>query len=104
MTVDTETMMANPKFQALTRARASLGWTLAAIMWIVYFGFILLDAFDKDDGRLLAKKIGDGTTSVAIIVGLVVLVSAFVLTAIYVAVANTKFDAMVRDIRQEVGQ
>lgn len=105
MAIDnTAAMMANPKFQALTRARAGLGWTLAVIMWVIYFGFILLDALDKDDGRLLAGKIEGGTTSVAIIVGLCVLVSAFILTAIYVVVANTKFDAMVRDLRQEVGR
>lgn len=96
--------MANPRFQDLTRSRATLGWTLTVIMLVIYFGFILLDAFDKTDGHLLATKIGSGTTSVGIIVGLGVLISAFVLVAIYVAVANSKFDAMTRALRKEVGQ
>ena len=56
----TKAMMANPTFQQLTRSRATLGWTLAAIMWIIYFGFILLVAFNKTDGMLLSGKITGG--------------------------------------------
>lgn len=95
----TQAMLANPKFQALTRSRASLGWTLSAVMWVIYFGFILLIAFDKG---LLAEVVVGHVTSLGIVVGFGVLVSAFVLVAIYVAVANTKFDRMARDLRREV--
>lgn len=96
--------MANPRFQALTRARSTLGWTLATIMWIIYFGFILLVAFNRTDGAILSAKVGTGTASVAIVAGFSILVTTFVITAFYVAVANSKFDRMTRELRDEVGQ
>ena len=37
----------NPKFQELVATRKSLGWTLSIVMLVIYFGFILLVAFDK---------------------------------------------------------
>ena len=97
----TQAIMANPRFQALHRARSTLAWTLTAIMLVIYFGFILLVAFDKP---LLAQKVAGEVTSLGIFVGLGVLVSAFVLVAIYVAVANTKFDRMNNALRAELGQ
>ena len=106
MSVDdgaTRAMMANPTFQQLTRSRATLGWTLTAIMWIIYFGFILLVAFNKTDGQILSTKIGPGsTTSVAIVAGFLILIVTFVVTAFYVAVANTKFDKLARQLSNEV--
>ena len=99
----TEAMLANPKFQELTRSRSALGWTLAAIMWIVYFGFILLVAFNKNDGHILSGKISQGaTTSIAIVAGFGLLVVTFVITAFYVAIANTKFDRLEAELRNEV--
>ncbi len=96
----TRAIMANPTFQKLTRSRATLGWTLSAIMWIIYFGFILLVAFDK--GFLGTVAFGQ-VTSMGIVIGLGVLISAFVLVAIYVVIANTRFDRLTRDLRREVG-
>ena len=97
----TQVIMANPRFQALHKARSTLAWTLTAIMLVIYFGFILLVAFDKP---LLARKVAGEVTSLGILIGLGVLVSAFVLVAIYVAVANSKFDRMTRALREELGQ
>ena len=94
----TQAMMANPKFQALVRARARLGWTLTAVMLAIYYGFILLIAYD---GGFLAQIVAGSATSLGLIVGLGVLVSAFVLVAIYVAVANTKFDRMTAVLTRE---
>ena len=97
----TQAVLANPRFQALHKARSALAWTLTAIMWVIYFGFILLIAFDKP---LLAQKVAGEVTSLGIFIGLGVLVSAFVLVAIYVAIANTKFDRMTAELREELGQ
>ena len=85
----------------MVRARSTLGWTLTAIMLVIYFGFILMIAFDK--GRL-SMVVAGSVTSLGLVIGMGVLLSAFVLVAIYVAVANTKFDAMTRDLREELGQ
>ena len=94
-------VLRNPKFQELVASRNSFAWTLTAVMLVIYFGFILLVAFDKP---LLATKIGDSTVSVGIVIGLGVIVSAFVLVAIYVARANGRFDALTREMRQEIGR
>ena len=53
-------------------------------MIIIYFGFILLVAYDKP---LLGTQIVPGL-SWGILLGALVIVSAWVLTAIYVAVAK----------------
>ena len=100
----TAEMMANPRFQRLTRARSTLGWILSSIVWVVYFGFILLVAFNKTDGHILSAKVGGGTTSVAIVAGFAILVATFIIVAIYVAVANSKFDRMTEELRAETGR
>ena len=94
-------VLRNPKFQELVETRNSFAWTLTALMLIIYFGFVLLVAFDKP---LLATKIGDSTVSVGIVAGLAVIISAFILVAIYVVRANGRFDDLTRDVRQEIGR
>ncbi len=88
----------SPRFQELVRQRARFAWTLTIAMLVIYFGFILLVAFAKP---LLASKIGDGVTSLGIILGLGVIVSAFVLTGIYVQRANSRFDELTRRLARE---
>lgn len=92
----------NPKFRALVAARKSLGWTLSIIMLAIYFGFILLVAFNKDLGNLLGAPLGAGSvTTVGIVIGLGVIISAFILTGIYVVRANAKYDELTRQIVEE---
>lgn len=96
---DHQRVLGNPKFQELVRTRSGFAWTLAAVMLAIYLGFILLVAFARD---LMAVKIGGGVTSLGIVLGLVVIVSAFLLTGIYVQRANSRFDDLTRDLTKEV--
>ncbi|RZL83719.1 MAG: DUF485 domain-containing protein, partial [Variovorax sp.] len=48
---------AHPQYIQLKRQRDRFGWTLAVLMLAVYYGFVLLVAFDKE---LLARRLGDG--------------------------------------------
>ena len=89
----------NPKFQELVRERSSFAWTLSIIMLVIYYGFVLLVAFGKG---FLATKIGGGVTSVGILVGLGVIISAFVLTGIYTQRANSRFDELTEDLTREL--
>ena len=66
-------------------------------MLVIYFGFILLVAFAKAS---LGTPI-TGVTTIGIPIGLFVIVSAFVLTGIYVRKANTAFDDLNRQILEE---
>jgi uncharacterized membrane protein (DUF485 family) len=89
----------NPKYQKLVASRSSYGWMLTFIMMIVYYGFILLVAFNKE---LLGMKMGAGVTTWGIPIGLFVIVFTVVITGIYVRRANGEFDELTAAIRKEV--
>ena len=90
-----ETIQRDPDYQELVRRRSSFGWTLSLIMLVIYFGFILLVAYAP---KFLGMRLGTGVTTIGIPIGLFVIVSAFVLTGIYVSKANSKYDALIRRI------
>jgi uncharacterized membrane protein (DUF485 family) len=85
----------DPNYQELIRRRSSLGWTLALIMLVIYFGFILLVAYAP---KFLGTPLGTGVTTVGLPIGLLVIVAAFLLTGIYVFKANSKYDPLIRKI------
>ncbi|BCM86638.1 DUF485 domain-containing protein [Methylobacterium indicum] len=94
-------VLASPKFQQLVTERTRFGWVLSGAMLAIYLVFILLVAFAHG---LMATKVGSGVTSLGIVLGLVVIVAAFVLTGIYVARANGRFDDLTRDLNRELGR
>ena len=85
----------DPQFQELVRKRKTFAWILTILMLTIYFGFVLLIAFDK---QLLAKSLSGGVTTVGMPLGVAVIVSAFILTGIYVFRANGQFDDMTKKI------
>jgi uncharacterized membrane protein (DUF485 family) len=89
----------DPLFQELVDKRTRFAWQLSAAMLVIYFGFIAIIAFAP---QILATPIGSGVTTVGIPVGLFVIVSAFVLTGIYVHRANSEFDPITRQIMEKV--
>ena len=98
-TNDYDRVLQNPRFQELVHQRTRFAWTLTILMLVIYFGFILLVAFAKP---LLAMKIGEGVTSLGILLGLGVIVSAFILTGIYIYRANGYFDELTRNLTREI--
>jgi len=71
---------------AMRRWRVALG--LTTLMVLVYFGFVLLVAWDKPFmGRLLSPGL-----SIGIVLGALVIVSAWILTWVYVQWANRVYD------------
>ena len=66
-------------------------------MIVIYFGFIALIAFDK---ALLARLVAPGLT-LGILLGVLVIVSAWVLTLIYVRWANRHYDVHLDTMRAE---
>ena len=67
---------------------------LTAAMVTVYFGFILLVAFAKP---LMGSPVA-GRLTLGILLGVLVIVSAWLLTWIYVRWANRHYDAAVRSL------
>jgi uncharacterized membrane protein (DUF485 family) len=90
---------ADPRYRALVARRSRFTWTLTLIMLAAFFGYILLIAFNKE---LLAQRIGGGTITVGIPLGLGVIALGILLTGIYVRRANFDFDPMVRSIREDL--
>ena len=91
----TAAIMRNPQFQQLVRERSSFGWTLSIIMLAVYLAFIFAVAFAHET---MATKVGGTEISLGIVLGLAVIVFAFVMTGVYVARANSRFDRLTRDL------
>jgi uncharacterized membrane protein (DUF485 family) len=89
----------NPKFKELVATRKTLGWTLSLVMLFIYFGFILLVAFNK--AFLATPLSGEGVTTIGIPIGVAVIVSAFLLTGFYVVRANARYDELTRQIVEE---
>ncbi len=71
---------------------------LTVTMLLIYFGFIALAAYAKD---LMGQQIVGGL-SVGIVLGAFVIISAFVLTGIYIRWANTHYDPALEAIRKSL--
>jgi uncharacterized membrane protein (DUF485 family) len=90
---------AHPSYQKLKAQRTSFGWWLTGAMLVVYYGFIMLVAFNKP---LLATRLGQGVMTVGMPLGLAVIVFTVVITAIYVRRANSEFDRLTEEVRKAV--
>jgi uncharacterized membrane protein (DUF485 family) len=78
------------------RWRLSLLLTLA--LFVIYYGYILLVAFQRD---LLSTRIGEATT-LGIVLGAAVILLSWVLTAAYVIWANRHYDPEVTRLRDQI--
>lgn len=98
MTKETVEQIKNdPRYQELVSKRTRFAWLLSIAMLVVYYGFILVIAFDPS---LLGVKLGDGVMTWGIPVGVGIIVFAFVLTAVYVKRANSQFDDLSRQVKE----
>ena len=86
----------DPRFRALARQRARLGWGLASLVMVAYFGFIFGIAWQPD---LLARKLWAGTAFTwGLAWGLGVMFLGLGLTGVYVKRANGVFDRLNSEI------
>ncbi len=90
---------ANPKYKELVSKRTSLGIKLGAFVLIMFYGYILVIAFNKE---VLATKIGENMTTIAFPIALAILVLSFITTLIYVNKANNEFENLTDDIKNDV--
>ena len=99
-----ETDLANkvashPKYRELKAKRTAFGWWLTLAMMVVYYGFIMLVAFNKP---FLSQRLGDGVMTVGIPLGFGVIVFTVIITAYYVRRANSEFDELSAAIAKAV--
>ena len=82
--------------EAVAAARWRITVILTVAMMIVYFGFILLVAFRRE---LLGTLVARGL-SLGILLGALVIVTAWALTWVYVRWANRHYDQSVDRLRR----
>jgi uncharacterized membrane protein (DUF485 family) len=100
MPKSTHEMLESPDFKRLVRGKWTIAIILTIVLFIVYYGYILLIAGNK---AFLAQRIGEYTT-LGIPIGVGVIVAAWVLTYIYVVWANRVHDAEVSRLVDEMKQ
>ena len=82
--------------EAVSAARWRIAISLTIAMMVVYFGFILLVAFNKPLlGTILTRGL-----SLGMLLGALVIVVAWALIWIYVRWANTHYDSSVQGLRR----
>lgn len=89
----------HPKYRELRAKRTGYGWSLTLAVMVVYYGFILLVAFNKE---FLAQKLGSGVTTMGMPLGVGVIVFTIIVTVIYVRRANSEFDDLTEQIAKGV--
>lgn len=91
-----ERMRANPKFQDLVIRRGRFAWTLAFIVLTIFYGFVLTVAFSP---ATIGQPISDGSRwTIGIVVELFMFVFFWLLTALYVYRANSRFDVITAEV------
>lgn len=98
MQKDVGNMLESPEFKSLVIKRAKISWLLMILLFLIYYGFILLIGFNKP---FLAQKIGDATT-LGIPLAIAVIILSWLLTVIYVVWANSIYDPEVRKMRAQL--
>jgi uncharacterized membrane protein (DUF485 family) len=91
-------MLDSADFKKLVRGKWTIAIALTLLLFVVYYGFILMIAVDKP---FLAQKIGEYTT-LGIPLGVGVIVAAWVLTAVYVNWANRVQDGEVSRLKADL--
>lgn len=94
-----QVIKADPDYKKLVGSRSKFGWALTWSMMVVYYGFILLIAFNKE---LMAGKLGEGVMTLGMPIGLFVIIFTVVITGIYVRRANSQYDELTAAIRAKV--
>lgn len=94
-----ERIRKNPRFDQLVQARSKLSWSLSATVLVLFYGMILVIAFNP---TVMGMRFSEGSM---ITLGPVVILLMFVLfwglTALYVKRANSEFDDLTRQIVQD---
>jgi uncharacterized membrane protein (DUF485 family) len=93
-----EQILESSQFKAMVRKKWTVSIILTLCLFVLYYGYILLIAVNKP---FLAQKVGEYTT-LGIPFGVLVIIGAWVLTAIYVVWANSSHDEAVKSLKGQV--
>ena len=91
-------IVSSERFKALVRKRWSVSIVLTILLFVLYYGYILIIAYGKP---LLAVRV-DAHTTLGIVFGMLTIVGAWLLTVAYVIWANTRYDREVDAIKKNL--
>jgi len=100
-TKKTAAIAASAAYTQLKRRRNKLGGILTLIVLAIYYGWIALIAFNRE---FLAQRTGEGVTTIAVPIGISVIIVMVILTGIYVVAANKTYDALIEQVKKEAAQ
>ena len=101
MSKNAHQILEDPEFKKLKSQKDAISIVLTIIELVLYFGFIALVAYNKP---FLAQKLSeDAAMTIGIPIAIGVIVLSWVLTGIYIFWANTKYDVMVKNVKDRVG-
>jgi uncharacterized membrane protein (DUF485 family) len=92
----------DPEFKQLVSQKNAISWVLTILELVLYFGFIGLIAFNKP---YLAQKVGGegSATTIGIPIAVGTILLSWIFTGIYIFWANSKYDSLVKKIKEKVG-
>lgn len=97
MAMKTEQLLEDPDFKELKSSKWRISLILGTLVMILYFGFVLLMAYNKP---LFANKVLG--IYVGIPIGVFVLSSTILITVVYVLWANNSYDNLVEKVKEKV--
>jgi uncharacterized membrane protein (DUF485 family) len=95
-------LIESPDFRALVKKRWTVSFVLLAVLFVGYYGFILLVSFNKE---LMARTVSSepgAVVTVGIPLGIAVIVLAWILVAVYVYWANASYDPEVERLKGQL--
>ncbi|MBS1112513.1 MAG: inner rane protein YjcH [Nitrospirae bacterium] len=95
----TEEILNDEDFRSLSSQKNSISVILTILELVLYFGFIALIAFNKP---FLASKVS-GAISIGIPIAVGTIFLSWVFTGIYIYWANSKYDILVKKVKEKIG-
>ena len=89
-------LLISDRFNGLVARRWRVSLLLTACLFALYYGYILLIALNQS---VVTRRLG-GTIPLGIPLGAAVIAGAWVLTAVYVAWANRRYDPEAERLRR----
>ncbi len=95
-------LIESPDFKALVKKRWTVSFSLLAVLFVGYYGYILLVATNKEWVSGTVSSEPGAVVTRAIPLGIAAIVLAWVLVAIYVYWANASYDPEVKRLKDQL--
>ena len=95
-------LIESPAFRALVKTRWTVSFSLLGLLFVGYYGYILLVATRPAFVSRRLSDAPDAITNLGLLLGIATLVFAWILTAVYVIWANRAYDPEVERLKGQL--